>query len=360
MAAIKYNNQMSTFKLYNHLMQEGTRKITEWFGKAMFEDLHKNGILPNTVTAMELLEHLELTYAQSYDQRRYLERVERDLNSPYDPKQPVETYFMKLQEVRTNAELLGQPYSEKIVMNKALKQFEKHFKKDAYKAERKWNAKTTAEKDWRGFKEYWKQEIHQWETAGTKSSRHANQAVMEHVDSLTHKMTDMESNLSALQAENQSYKEENSALMARQIQFHSALQTEQQRRNGGSSSDDVSTITDYMNQKFDALNSRIADINNRTSGHDERTHTNGQLREEARRRAPDTYKHENDGKGLKFNKYCVHCGVNTTHWTRRCYDLTDEQKKKYRNADFEDTMGGSTKFMERRGKYQRDYGFDSL
>ena len=39
---------------------------------------------------------------------------------------------------------------------------------------------------------------------------------------------------------------------------------------------------------------------------------------------------------------------------------TSEEKNKYSDASFSNTMGGSTKFLERRDKYQKDFGFDSL
>ena len=358
-ATLKYSDEMSMFKLYNHLMQEGKQKIVTWFGKSMFDDLHKNGILPNTVTAKELLEHLEKTYSQSYDQRRYLEQVEKDLNAAYDPKKPVETYFMKLQEARTNSALLGQPYTEMIVMNKALKQFDKHYGKDAYKAEKKWNERTDKEKSWLAFKEYWKGEIHQWELVG-KVTKQANEAVLNHVDTLSQQMQDMKINMSALQAESRSVREENDNLMAKHVHINHALQAEQQRRNGSSGgSDDLSTLTDFLDkrlERFDALNAamdvRITELANKTQNRDSHDTTG--------RRTPASYAHLNNGKGRKFNKYCWQCGVNCTHWTRKCRDLTEEQKGRYRDADFDNTMGGSTKFMDRRGKYQCDYRFDSL
>jgi hypothetical protein len=85
-----------------------------------------------------------------------------------------------------------------------------------------------------------------------------------------------------------------------------------------------------------------------------------QLLEVARKRAPDYYKHLNDGKGLKFIKYCWKCGVNCTHWTRRCYELSEADRARYADANFDNTMGGNRKFLERKDKYQKDYGFDSL
>jgi hypothetical protein len=100
------------------------------------------------------------------------------------------------------------------------------------------------------------------------------------------------------------------------------------------------------------------DLSNRTSDRGDRTI--GELLHTAKTRDPTAYKHLNDGKGKKFNKYCWHCGCNCTHSSRRCYELNEDQQRRYQNASFDDTMGGSTKFLDRRGRWQADYSFDSL
>ena len=358
---LEYADKLDSYKLYNHLMQEGKEKIIVWFGRPLFVDLHIDGILPITTTPKELLQHLASTYAQGRDHRRHMEQVEKEFNKAFDPTKPVEVYFMQLQEARTDADLLGQPYSDQQAMNKALKQFEKHFEKDAYKAEKRWNEKTGI-KDWTAFKTYWKDEIHQWETV-SKSSRRANQAVIEHVDT---QVSEMRAEVAALQAENRSYQEGRShAFNTERIQFAQALQAEQSRRQG--SDDSVSTMTDYVDQRFNAISKQIAGLQANAHGSRQDTAPTYQstedlsgLLETARRRRPDAYKHLNEGKGKRFTKYCWHCGCNTTHGTKKCYELSPEQKARYGAASFDDTMGGSTKFLARRGHYQIDYGFDSL
>ena len=356
---LEYADKMEMYKLYNHLMQAGKLRLITWFGKSMFDDLHVDGLLPTTITPSELLEHLSLTYSQGFDHRRHMEQVEKEFNAPYDPKKPVETYFMKLQEARSNAALLGQPYTDEQAMNKALKQFEKQYEKEARKTEKRWNKKPADDRTWATFKSYWKDEIHQWETL-MGAGRQANQAVMEQVDTLSQRMTNMQINMDALHSENQSYKDENSALLAEQTQIHRALQAEQRRRHGG---DDISTITEHVDRRIDTLTSQIAGLT--ASSTSTSTGYGGgqrkeQLLEQARHRAPNSYKNLNDGRGKKFTKYCWNCGCNTTHWTRRCYALTDDQKNRYREASFDNTMGGSTKFLDRRDRYQKDYDFDSL
>ena len=104
----------------------------------MFLDLQVDGLLPTTTTPRELIKHLTATYANRSDRRRQMEEIEVEFNGPYDMKQPVEAYFMKLQEARRHGELLGQPFTEEQTVNRALKQFELQYGYDATKAEKKW------------------------------------------------------------------------------------------------------------------------------------------------------------------------------------------------------------------------------
>ena len=88
--------------------------------------------------------------------------------------------------------------------------------------------------------------------------------------------------------------------------------------------------------------------------------TQQQLLQTAKGRSPAAYKHINGGKGKQFKRYCWKCGCNCTHSTQGCYELSEAQRQAFKDATFTNTMGGSTKFLERRDKYQKDYGFDSL
>ena len=334
----EYAERKRDYDMYHHLVQEGKAKIIEWFGKALFVDLYQNGLLPVTKTPRELLQHLTDTYALPRDRRRHLEEVDKEFNAPYDPKGTVEAYFMKLQDAETHAALLGQPYTSQQIINKALKQFEIHYEKDAYKAEKKWNEKDSKDQTWENFKTYWKDEIHQWETAYGGKKAEANNAI--DINSLVE-------SISALQAENRSLQDEQA-----QLKFQQALQAEQMR---DTSDDSVSTITAYIEdlERRRAAQERSQD----TSGQSDRTR---ELIAIARNRNPADYKNLNGGKGKQFSSYCWKCGCNTTHWTKRCFDLSFSDRKKYKDADFDNQMGGSCKFIDRRGKYQSDFGFDSL
>ena len=360
-----YADNMEAYKLYHHLVQEGQVRLIEWFGKSMFVDMYENEMLPATTTPTDLLGHLTATYSQGRDNRRYMEQVEQSFNSPYDQKQPVEVYFMKLQEARANAELLHQPFTEQQTMNKALAQFEQYLGKDAFKAEKRWNDKPTDEHNWPAFKAFWKEEIHQWETVN-KSSKQANQVVSEQMHDLTKRFDSMQMDMSALQAENHSVHEQNNALMARQAHIHEALKAEQ-RRGGGDDTSIISSITDHMTSMERRLATGL-NAHQSFSNHTGSTQTTADsskpspqhLLQTAKQRAPDAYKHLNSGRGKLFGRYCWLCGCNCTHSTRGCYELNDDQKQRYKDATFTNTMNGSTKFLDRRDRYQKDFNFDSL
>ena len=344
----EYADRMQEYTVYNHLVQEGKAKVIAWFGKELFVDLHKEGLLPSTVTPRELIDHLRGTYAKFSDNRRYMEEVDTAFNKPHNIKNPIEAYFMQLQDARTHAEMLGEPYTDERVMNRALKEFEKQYGKDSYKAENKWYEKPKADRNWDAFKVYWKDQVHRWETVSKRTS--GNQA------HLATEVQGLKASIEGLQAETRTLQEDNGTL-SRQLEFHQAMQAQTTRTT---ERDDMSALTTMLED----IGRRVASSQQSGDG----TGTTGsstverarELLLSARGRDPRSYCTLNNGKGKKFGSYCWNCGVNCTHWTRRCYELTDAQKKLYRMADFDDQMGGSTKFLDRKDKYQSDYGFDSL
>ena len=336
----EYAVKARRFNLYNHLVQEGKAKLVEWFGKEMFVDLHRDGVLPNTKTPKELVEHLNKTYALPRDYRRHMEQVEKEFNESYDPRKTVEHYFMQLQDARTHAKLLGQPYTDRQSMNKALQQFEKHYEKESIKAEKKWNERKETAKTWTEFKTFWKAEIHQFESLGTSTRRQANQAV---------DLNDIVRTMSALEAETKSLREDNSALQA-EVSFQRAFRAE---RNDHGDNDSVSTITNF-------IEGLVRERDNSSSSAEKNQSRTQELLHIAKNRDPKVYKNLNGGQGKRFTSYCWKCGCNCTHWTRKCIELSSNERQKYRDADFDNLMGGSTHFLDRRGKYQAEFAFDSL
>ena len=355
---------MEEFVFYTHLTQAGVDKLVAWFGKAMFLDLCTDGEIDADATPQGLLGHLEGTYSTTADELEYLEEVTKAYNAPYDPKKPVEEYFMRLQEAQANSVDLSVPYSDVQIMTQALRQFVKLHDRHGRKAANKWNAKGPVDKTWAQFKVYWKKEIHEW----SRSGRNPKQAHA--VDKLSDEVSSMRADMQALLVENQSYKQHNEELTAQQQQLHYAMQIETSRRRSDdgstTSTGTLSTITDAMTQMERRLDDKLAAYNASISANSNSNGTNttdytNKLKVATNRR-PDAYKHINGGRGKQYMFYCANssCGVNCTHNTDRCYALTKEQKAKYKDATFTNRMGGSEKHLDRFGRFQRDYNFDSL
>lgn len=358
------------YKLYHHLVQEGKKKLLEWFGKSMFHDLWEKGALPVTRTPRDLLEHLEQTYGTPRDYRISMEQVEIAFNKPYDPKKPIETYFMHLEEACSDADALGRSFTEQQKIDKALSNFEGHFGKDADKAEDKWDAKTKEKKTWSAFKTHWKTELHKFDTRG-RYTRRANQAITEQMEGLSAKVEGMQVDMSAIKAENRNYEEENHALSVKHQIIQEALQAEHTNRQSGSSSDDISTLTDALSRYAnleDRLNAKIETLANNMGSRGTATTVESdrskgpnvaELLAAMETKPPSHFSWMSNGKGLQYRKICWKCGCNTTHWTRQCPYLSKEQKERYKKTNFQALMGGSDHHIERKNKWQADFGFDS-
>ena len=150
-----YYRKKDLHRVYMHMVQEGKRKLLEWFGKSMFVDLHVNKALPTSTTPREMLEHLKKTYAKPRHYRQHMIAVKKAYEEPYDSRRPVEVYYMKLQECKDDSRLLRRPYTTEQIMDKALEQFEARFGNEAKKAEARWNKaidKGEYEENWQDFK----------------------------------------------------------------------------------------------------------------------------------------------------------------------------------------------------------------
>ena len=294
-----------------------------------------------------------------------MEAVEYTFNAKFTKSQTTEQYFNALQVAQDDAKLLGQPFTQTQIENKAIKQFVARFGKDAIKAEAKWHKLDSAEKNtWAKFKTFWKGEIKQWKLM-QDADKQAHQVIMApQVDALAAQLNSLQDNLTALQAENQSYREENSALMTRDMELRNALQTEHEYRQsaggGNNSTQQQQQFTNYMSGFEQRMMDSIHGASN--SGNTNTNNSNQSLggTSTTSKLTTESYRDRNDGKGLQFKKYCWKCGLNTLHWTRQCPHLSKAEKNTYRRATVDNTMGGNSKFTERRGKWQRDFNFDSL
>ena len=358
---LEHADKMEKYLLYHHLTQAGTDKLVTWFGKAMFLDLCTDGELDADITPKDLLTHLEETYSTNADELEYFEDVTKAFNAPYDSKRPVEEYFMRLQEAQADAEDLGVGFTDTQVITQALRQFIKQHGKEGRKAANKWSDED--DKSWKDFKLFWKKKIH---AMGRASYKEANA-----VDLLTNEMSSIRADMIALQVENRDVKDRNEELLSQQSRMEYAFQTEAARQRTGAHDDTstISTITEAMSQMEHRMNRKMAALNVQSSGGSDTTLTSDTTSTDranrikvARNRNPAAYKHLNGGRGKQFMFYCANadCGVNCTHNTDRCYELTTAQKEKYKDATYLNRMGGSEKHLDRFGRFQRDYNFDSL
>ena len=357
-----YYRKKELHRVYMHMVLEGKHKLLEWFGKSMFVDLHVNKALPALTTPRQMLEHLEQTYAKPRHYRQHMTTVQKTFDEPYNPKRPVEVYYMKLQECKDDSRLLRRPYTNAQIMDKALEQFEAQFGNDAKKAEARWNRaidKGDHEENWQDFKQFWKEEINEFSRF---TRREAHGAIQ--IDDLTTRMNAMSAQMASLEAENRSYREANSA-----AQFRAAFAAQQAH------DDEISALSALTGQLSD-LRSQNSDLRSRLSNSTPTLSTAGtgshegssaeeerrrqELLAKAKARPPDTYKDMNDGKGRQFKWYCWVCGCNCTHPTKGCFECPIALKEKYKAATTKQPLGGNPKFIERYGKFQREFGFDSL
>ena len=353
---IAYYRKLDLHRVYMHLVVEGRKKLIEWFGKPMFVDMHVNKALPASTTPKAMLEHLAGTYAKPRHYRQHMAQVQKTFDAPLNPRRPVEEYYMRLQECQDDSRLLRRPFTDEQVMDKALEQFGDKHGSEARKAEARWNRaidKGDYDETWKDFKQFWKEEIHDFNTIASAEAHHTTR-----IDDLTTRMNSMSVHVAQLEAENQTYREANSAQQVREA-FQASMGTRRRPQD-----DEISALTGVISDLRSTVDRLSSDSTIPTSG----TGSNATEEEKRRRellanakaRPPDAYKDMNNGKGRQFKWYCGRCGVNCTHSTKGCYECTPDEKKAFALATTKNTLGGSTKFLDRYMKYQVDYNFDSL
>ena len=118
-----------------------------------------------------------------------------------------------------------------------------------------------------------------------------------------------------------------------------------------------------MDRKLAALSANLSGSSNTTITDDTTRSTDQKNKVTvAKNRRPDAHKGVNGGRGKQHMHCCWNnnCGVNCTHDADRCHELLSEQKAQCKDATVVNRMGGSQKHLDRFGRFQRDYNFDSL
>jgi hypothetical protein len=133
---------------YHNVDQAIKTLILEAFDDAYLNALSNEVVVYANCTSLDRLTHL-LTFYAMIAPTELTQNYER-LNTPYDPNQPIEALFQKIQDARAFAVAGGQPYGEAMIVNVA---YTLVFNTGLYpNACRAWQSRAIASKTWAQFK----------------------------------------------------------------------------------------------------------------------------------------------------------------------------------------------------------------
>jgi hypothetical protein len=133
---------------YHNVDQAIKKLIIESFDNAYLNALSDEILGYANCTSLQLITHL-LTYYDMIAPTELTQKYER-LNTPYNPNQPIETLFQKIQDARAFAVAGGQPYGAAMISNVAYTLvFNTELFPDACQA---WQSRAIARKTWAQFK----------------------------------------------------------------------------------------------------------------------------------------------------------------------------------------------------------------
>jgi hypothetical protein len=136
------------YRTYHNVDQAIKKLIIESFDNAYLNALSDEIVGYANCTSLQLLTHL-LTYYAMIAPAELTQNYER-LNAPYDPNQPIETLFQKIEDARAFAVAGGQPYGAAMIVNVAYTLvFNTGLFPDACRA---WQSRAITGKTWAQFK----------------------------------------------------------------------------------------------------------------------------------------------------------------------------------------------------------------
>jgi hypothetical protein len=136
------------YRTYHNVDQAIKKLIIEAFDDSYLNALSDEIVGYANCTSLQLLTHL-LTYYAMIAPTELTQNYER-LNAPYDPNQPTEMLFQKVQDARAFAVAGGQPYGAAMIVNVAYTSvFNTGLFPDACRA---WKSRAIAGKTWAQFK----------------------------------------------------------------------------------------------------------------------------------------------------------------------------------------------------------------
>jgi hypothetical protein len=135
------------YRTYHNVDQVIKKLIIESFDDAYLNALSDEIVGNANCTSLQLLTHL-LTYYAMIAPTELTQNKER-INTPYDPNQPIETLFQKIQDARAFAVAVGQPYGAAMIVNVAYTlEFNTGLFPDACRG---WQSRAIAGKTWAHF-----------------------------------------------------------------------------------------------------------------------------------------------------------------------------------------------------------------
>jgi hypothetical protein len=136
------------YRTYRNVDQAIKNLIIESFDDAYLNALSDIIVGYANCTSLQLITHL-LTYYAMIAPTELPQNYER-LNAPYDPNQPIETLFQRIQDARAFAVAVGQPYGAAMIIDMAYTLvFNTGLFPDACPA---WQSRVIAGKTWAQFK----------------------------------------------------------------------------------------------------------------------------------------------------------------------------------------------------------------
>jgi hypothetical protein len=136
------------YRTYHNVDQEIKKMILEAFDDAYLNALSKEVVHYANCTSLDLITHL-LTFYAMIEPTELTQNYER-LTTPYDPNQPIEMLFQKIQDAWAFAVAGGHPYGAAMIVNVAYTLvFNTWLFQDACRA---WQSRAIAAKTWSQFK----------------------------------------------------------------------------------------------------------------------------------------------------------------------------------------------------------------
>jgi hypothetical protein len=136
------------YRTYHKVDQDIKKLIIESFDDAYLNALSDEIVGYANYTSLQLLTHLLIYYSMIAPTE--LTQNYKRLNTPYDPNQPIETFFQKIKDAWAFAVAGGQPYGATMIVNVAYTLvFNSGFFPDACRV---WQSRAIAGKTWAQFK----------------------------------------------------------------------------------------------------------------------------------------------------------------------------------------------------------------